>query len=427
METPEAIPFEPNDKAPSRFLDWLRREGPACGRAALDIDLIADASAPNYHVVLDLPEGTQVPPPGMVSAPFVTTRLNVGELTDRLRDAANLLVGHVATEPTGRSRSRPWEIQLERHAAKVGTAAGNLRGLLRSVSAEVQDLDVPGSWIDLTGGLDDVIETIVQLTQDWDQAAFDSETAWASSVEAIVLTEVGGGKERAGTSLPSLVDQCKTLIRLMPPNDESTITKRYRPRDEGHADRIHIAVPSKDRAPRTVPTQSSRFQTGIYLVEPLPHTTTNLANTLNTAMIALTGSVLGLSAATTALRPEHPAVPLEMSAVVAILVLFAGVQAARIERPDRTSPRGWLGRMPYLLGFLSPLPSASSCRVGRRRRGGALPRLGARRTGGHSVRIGCPRAALLGVSRHPRGTRSDDLGPPPRTVIVPRCAELRCG
>ena len=345
----------------SKLLDWLRREGPACGRAGLDIELIADAAAANYHVVLDLPEGTQVAPSGMVSAPFLEMRLDTQEIARRLRREARRFDRLVALRRADLDaagidgdgpRDRAWEIQVDRVAAEVSTAASSLRNLLRSVSSEVEDLDIPAVWDDLQPALDRVVSTTEWIRRSWDKAAFDNTLAWASPTEPLPL---GADVDDGGLSLAA---QCRYLVTRMPHEGEARVTKRYRQRDEGHPDRVHIAVPSADRAPRTIPAQSARLRAGVYLVEPLPHTTTNLANALNTGMILLTGAVIAVSAIVSAIQHRAKPVPIEMSAVVAILILFAGVQAARIERPDRTTLRGWLSRMPFVLGFVSPIPSA---------------------------------------------------------------------
>lgn len=336
---------------------WLLREGSLWGRAGLLIDLLADASATNYHLVLTLPPGTQAPKQGLASEPELHIDLDLTELgtTVVTEVRACLAEAHAVrtSDQADQVAVRLAELKLERRVLDLGSAVLELTSFLSDPATPVSEVVVPAPWAQLRPPLEVLGQRIqsfaelarsenLQVRLEWlDAIKLDELIPALEAVDhsANALQQIGADAEDAG---PEIVIDCR-------------IRRIYRTRSEGHPDQIHIAVPSSDRVPRTVQSQVARLSTGVFLAEPRLHTAVNTTNLLNAVVIGGTG--LGLMATLALARLRGSATAIEADAVVAILFLFTTVQAARLERPGRTELPGWLSRAPYIIGFLSPLPA----------------------------------------------------------------------
>lgn len=348
---------ESTQRRRAKLQEWVRQRGPATGRCALRVDLLAVASAANYHVLLSMPEQTEA------FRPRLTLEWDLARLTGELRAARGELNSTiVAFEGTaGTGPSRALLIQLRREASRLTGVGRELESFLRSLSTG------PAATILTRAGkapgtdLSDLMDRL--------QAHLTTLDHLIATIDAHPISHLGPGVSMTGTEPDEPPDltlrrccrsaaQTGVRLDLLLPTvtGVSALAAEYGPRDDADSDRVHIAVPSTDRIDRRIELLRSRLLTGVHLADPRPHGPTNRANLLNTMVIALVGVTIAVTQGIDTLRGRGGGT-IEVDAVVATLLLFAGVQAARIERPGRTKVHGWLARMPYSLGFLSPLPA----------------------------------------------------------------------
>lgn len=339
----------------SKVKRWTRREGPATGRTGVRIELLAMASAANYHVVVTMPERTEA------FDPRVTMEWDLGRLAHGLREAWPHLRTTIDDLDTDHSpgEARAGLILLQRDAAWVSNEGMELSAFLRSLAngpATAETRAVPATR-------DQDLETVIRHI-DHHLSSLE-ELQRLLDRHPLLRSPPPGGHRTVGSPparTPTEVDPaCREVVArgeevLAHLPGEATVAATYVPRDAIDTDRVHITVPSTDRVDRRIEMHRTHLFMGVRLADPRPHTVTNRANLMNVVVLALAG--LTIAAVQWArLAAGRPAPTLEVDAVVAVVLLFAGVQAARIERPGRTLLAGWLARMPYTLGFLSPLPA----------------------------------------------------------------------
>lgn len=334
---------------------WLLREGSLWGRAGLLIDLLADASATNYHLVLTLPAGTQAPKQGFASEPELHIDLDLTELATTVVNEVRACLAEAEaaqkTDDADHVAVRLAELTLERRVLDLGSAVLELTSFLSDPATPVSEVVVPERWAQLRRPLDVLGQRIQSFAELARSENLQVRLEWLDAINLDELIPALEAVDQSANALPQVgadAEGAETVI-------DCRIRRIYRTRSEGHPDQIHIAVPSTDRVPRTVQSQVARLSTGVFLAEPRLHTAVNTTNLLNAIVIGGTG--LGLMATLALSRLRGSAPQIEADAVVAILFLFTTVQAARLERPGRTELPGWLSRAPYIIGFLSPLPA----------------------------------------------------------------------
>lgn len=309
-----------------RLADRFVREGPGPGRARVDLDLVAFSVAPNYHVVVE-------PPPDVCA-------------TNAVLQATWSAEGNPMRDHAERAREAIRKLRL---AASVGMGKGHRLVVGRSLANVREDIHDHRALVGTGDGSERSLSVLSP-----DELARQLE--WLLRRPGFDGVRRAGGDDATdpGEEEPVLVAIDKQLQLLQATASKGAgVTGTFTPASgDRRPDRVHISVPASDRGPSGSILASARLSFVLYLADPRPHTSTNLVNRLNLLVLA----VLALL---TTIAAGWQQADIETSALVAVMLLFTGVLAARIERPGRTSVRGWLARTPYLLGYFSTMPAVT--------------------------------------------------------------------